>query len=272
MEETIELEGYHTVVKNRNKHGGGVMIAIKTELEKSIAIIETSEEKYEILWILINNNRIRTRIGVVYAPQNSRTSKKDLTKMYENIRTQIRIAEESKQYLMIIGDFNAKVGNLIEGNNEEISTAGKQLKEMLLKTNCMIVNASKKTTGKWTRTEGTKKSILDYMIINKEHYESINRMIIDEGKMWSLYRVNENNETAFTDHDALIVEMNWYHASKTKVESKPYQIVISRANLQRFKVETERRDLIKTSKSKTNIQKVYNEWENKVKEIIDKCF
>ena len=37
--------------------------------------------------------------------------------MYENIKTQIRIAEENKQYLMIIGDFNAKVGNLIEGNN-----------------------------------------------------------------------------------------------------------------------------------------------------------
>ena len=108
------------------------------------------------------------------------------------------------------------------------------------------------------------------MIINKDHYESINRMIIDEGQMWSLYRVNENNETVFTDHNALIVEMNWYDASKTKVESKAYQIVISKANLQRFKVETERSDL--TSKSQTNIQKVYNEWENKVKEIIDKCF
>ena len=154
-EEKIELEGYHTVVKNRNKHGGGVMIVIKTEVDKSITIIEKSEEKDEIVWILINKNRIRIRIGVVYAPQESRTSKKDLTKMYENIRTQIRIAEESKQYLMIIGDFNAKVGYLIEGNNEESSIAGKLLKEMLLKTNCMIANASKKTTGKWTRTNGT---------------------------------------------------------------------------------------------------------------------
>ena len=271
-EETVELEGYHTVAKNRNKHGGGVMIAIKKELAKSITVIETSEDKDEILWILINNNRIKIRIGVVYAPQESRTSKQDLAKMYENIKTQIKIAEENKQYLMIIGDFNAKVGNLIEGNNEEISTAGKLLKEMLLQTNYMIVNASNKTTGKWTRTEGTKKSILDYMIINKEHYESIHRMTIDEEKMWTLYRINENNETVFTDHNALIVELNWYEASKTKRESKKYQIVLSKTNLQRFKGETERSDLTKTSKIQTDIQTVYDEWENKVKEIIDKCF
>eukprot|EP00112_Aurelia_sp_Birch-Aquarium-sp1_P026251 Seg92.1 transcript_id=Seg92.1/GoldUCD/mRNA.D3Y31 product="LINE-1 retrotransposable element ORF2 protein" pseudo=true protein_id=Seg92.1/GoldUCD/D3Y31 len=194
--------------------------------------------------------------------------------MYENIKMQIKIAEENKQYLLIMGDFNAKVGNLIEGNNEEISTAGKLLRDMILvKTNCTIVNASEKTKGKWTRTEGTKKSILDYMIINKEHHQSINQMIIDEEKVWGLYRINGNNETVYTDHNAILAEMNWYDTSKTsKIEDRAYQMIISKTNLQRFKSQTERGELIKTSKNPKDIQTVYNEWENQVKEIIDKCF
>ena len=36
--------------------------------------------------------------------------------MYEDIREQIKIGKEEKQQILILGDFNAKIGGAIEGN------------------------------------------------------------------------------------------------------------------------------------------------------------
>ena len=36
--------------------------------------------------------------------------------MYEDIREQIKIGKEEKQQILILRDFNAKIGGAIEGN------------------------------------------------------------------------------------------------------------------------------------------------------------
>ena len=36
--------------------------------------------------------------------------------MYEDIREQIKIGQEEKQQILILGDFNAKIGAATEGN------------------------------------------------------------------------------------------------------------------------------------------------------------
>ena len=68
--------------------------------------------------ILLDNNRSKIRIEVIYAPQENVTSNNELKIMYNNISKQISIAQEERQQVLILGDFNAKVGTYIEGNKQ----------------------------------------------------------------------------------------------------------------------------------------------------------
>ena len=45
------------------------MIAVRKELKYVTTEVEKTKEKIESLWVLIDNGRIKIRIGVVYFPQ-----------------------------------------------------------------------------------------------------------------------------------------------------------------------------------------------------------
>ena len=79
------------------------------------------------MWILLDNNRSKIRIGVIYAPQENVTPNNELEIMYHNISKQISIAQEEKQEVVILGDFNAKVGTYIEGIKPAVTKGRKQL-------------------------------------------------------------------------------------------------------------------------------------------------
>ena len=67
---SLELEGYATPFKNnRNIEGGGVLLAVRKELEQISTEVKRTKDVMESLWIVINNTKIRIRIGVVYFPQ-----------------------------------------------------------------------------------------------------------------------------------------------------------------------------------------------------------
>ena len=85
---------------------------------------------WQKLWILLDNNRSKIRIGVIYAPQENVTSKNELKVMCNNISKQISIAQEERQHVLILGDFNAKVGTYIEDNKPIVTKGGRQLMKM----------------------------------------------------------------------------------------------------------------------------------------------
>ena len=82
------------------------------------------------MWILLDNNRSKIRIGVIYAPQENVTSKNELKVMCNNISKQISIAQEERQQVLILGDFNAKVGTYIEDNKPTVTKGGRELMKM----------------------------------------------------------------------------------------------------------------------------------------------
>ena len=53
--------------------------------------------------------------------------------MYNVISKQISIAQEERQQVLILGDFNAKVGTYIEGNKPTVTKGGRQLMKMAKK-------------------------------------------------------------------------------------------------------------------------------------------
>jgi hypothetical protein len=90
------------------------------------------------------------------------------------------VTQQEKESIVVLGDFNCKVGEEIKGNTEEVTKAGKLMVELCKNTGVAIVNAEEKCNGLWTRKEGTSRSIIDYVLMWKEDVEYLNYMEIDE--------------------------------------------------------------------------------------------
>lgn len=128
--EPIELEGYELYRNDRNNEGGGVLIGVSRQLENITVAVEKKKEIEESLWIVLDNTKIKLRIGVIYTPQESRTVKEQYKQMYESINEQILLAKEKEQNLVLLGDFNCKIGEEIKGNKKEVSKSGKNFMKM----------------------------------------------------------------------------------------------------------------------------------------------
>ena len=77
---------------------------------------------------------------MIYAPQEDVTPNKELTKLYTSITEEIIRAKEEDQQSIIIGDFNAKLGDRIKGNMSTVLKGGRQLIKMIDKYDMKIVN------------------------------------------------------------------------------------------------------------------------------------
>ena len=135
------------------------MLAVKEN--KKTVTLEVGQEK-EIgrsFWILLDNNRSKIRIGVIYDPH-------ELKIMYNNISKQISIAQEERQQVLILGDFNAKVGTYIEDNKPTVTKGGRELMKMTWKIWFGNNKEKEVCKGIWTRVQGQQRSILDYVLIN----------------------------------------------------------------------------------------------------------
>ena len=60
-------------------------------------------------------------------------------------------SQKVKEKLVLVGDFNCKVGKLIEGNSETVTKGGRLLQKLVNKHNLLILNAKLNCQGKWTR-------------------------------------------------------------------------------------------------------------------------
>ena len=129
---------------------------------QNISLELTQENKVgQSLWILRTNTKKKNRTGVIYAPQENVTPNNELKLMYEDIREQIKTEKEEKQQILIIGDFNDKIGEAIEGNKKQVTKGGRQLQKLANKENMVILNMVKeKCKGVWTRVQGEEKSII----------------------------------------------------------------------------------------------------------------
>ena len=129
-EEEIRIPGYSQIFRNdRSVNSGGIMLAVKENIKTVTLGIAQEMEIGQSLWILLDNNRSKVRIGVIYAPQENVKSNNELEVISNNISKQILIAQEGSQQVLILEDFNAKVGTYIEGNKTTVTKGVKTIDE-----------------------------------------------------------------------------------------------------------------------------------------------
>lgn len=136
----------------------------------------------ESLWIVIDNGKVKIRVGVVYAPQECRTKAENLKTFYGHICEQVQQARERNQRVLILGDFNGKIGKEVKGNKPEITKGGTLLLKMAKQERLTILNTTEICEGLWTRTEGESRSVIDYILTDEDSAEGVKSMMVDENK------------------------------------------------------------------------------------------
>ena len=265
--EEINFDGYSTPFRNdKDNLSGGILVAVKKELKGICTVVEKTKEIGQTLWIVINNNRVKIRLGVVYAPQESRTSKENLKKMYDGISDQVLKAKEKQQSTVLVGDFNGKIGEVIRGNRPDVTKGGKLMLKLVKNHNLVILNQSDKCQGLWTRSEGSSKSVLDYAIIDDESESAFLSMVIDEEREFSPASYDQNH-VSYSDHNVLILEFNWVLMEIKKEKARKRDVMTTKGYI-RYRDELKQEQVADILiQNDGDCEQKYGEWKRKVEEI-----
>ena len=265
----IKLEGYAEPYRNdRNKDGGGILLAVRKELENITVEVKRTTKYLESLWVVINNNKVKLRIGVVYFPQEQ---DQNLEEIYSILEEQIQESAKKNESIMIMGDFNSRVGKEIEGNENRVSKGGKKLIKFAEKERLKIVNSLDVCNGTWTREEKGVKSVLDYMLVDKELAEHIEDMTIhDTDKDISPFHLKRESarkiKTIYSDHNPMTLKTDLIKM-KIQTEERKRKTIMTEEGREKYKQDLQKHKISKIFDDTTNLEEAYEKWTGRVMEI-----
>ena len=247
--EDVKIEGYRIFRNDRlSGDGGGILVGVREVLGHVAIESSRTNESYESLWIVIDNTKVKLKIGAIYMPQESETNKKEMKEIYKDIKKEIHEAKVNSQKLLIVGDMNCKVGDSIKGNSTEITKGGKELIKLVEKEHLVIVNGTERCSGKWTREENGSKAILDYVMINEDEIEAVEKMIVDEGKVVAPMRIKDddgNLRTIYSDHNVISIRINWMVLDEERYKKVSPRRIMTEEGKQKYKEDIQRAEVSK---------------------------
>ena len=264
--EIIEkIEGYEVKRKDRKRKGGGVMLIYRKALENMVMEEEDLGDD-EILWITIRNKNITIKVGVVYMPQENKTTVAELQRLYKKIGKEVEKATMENARVVLMGDFNAKIG---DGELEMASKGGKVLKEMAEKQDMLIVNTDERCEGKWTRMMGDERSVLDYMMVKNDDKDYIQKIYIDEEKNMTPYWITkeEDQRIIYADHCMMMMIIDWKMMLVETAVNKKY---MGKKEYDNYRREIEENNVSRILLEGSDFKQAYTKWSETVMKIADK--
>ncbi|XP_072028246.1 uncharacterized protein [Amphiura filiformis] len=216
-DECIQINGYKWVGKNRlNKGGGGVGFLVS----ESVCITEdnlcnSQQDEYERLWIEVKIGNDNVHIAVVYFPVQG-TNPDLVNELYNQLLAdviQIENDNEGKDpHILIMGDFNGRIGDMIYGGDPVRNSNGELLLEFADHARLEIINCNRKCKGKITWFRHPHSSCIDYFLSSHVTEDSIIDMLVDE----------ERHLNLGSDHNMLITrhKFKFNSANKKSNENK----------------------------------------------------
>ena len=87
------------LLKNRNRHGGGVLLYVKDGIDYS-EMTELASEQVESVWIKLMYNKEMLMLGMVYRPPSSNNND------FNCVLTQIDHVHSLNENIILMGDLN----------------------------------------------------------------------------------------------------------------------------------------------------------------------
>ena len=268
------IEGYATKsMKKRSDEWGGILFAIKEELQNNVQVKCEMDSIAEMMFIQVICGRSTMTIGLIYAPQENQVTKEEIDKMYKDIEKEIIEARNNNHLVIIAGDLNCKIGEHVKGNKKEITKGGRRLLKMAKHNEMIILNTTDKCKGLWTRSQkeekGTKRSVIDYVLVTEKHEEIVTKMEIDEERLVTPHRNDSRpGMEVYTDHNMITVLMNLQILKEQRQEKETTNIT-NKENKENFKKATQNSNLSEIWKKGDLSPAVrYTQWNEEVKNIL----
>jgi len=205
-EECINVNGFNWYGKNRiGKGGGGIGMLVSDKIVVvDDNICNSTSDNLERLWIRVKISGIFINICVAYFPVEG--ADPDLTdELYNQLLSEIIQLEEEcninneNPKILIMGDFNGRIGNKIYGGDPILNSNGERLLNFCNDASLDIVNCSRKTEGKITWVRHSQSSCIDYFLSSNVLDDYIEKMIVDD----------ERNFHLGSDHNVLFLRLKF---------------------------------------------------------------
>ena len=242
-----------------------VGVYIKNSRVKQTFIDIDSDVK---LWIRICLPQNQIVLGTVYGVQET-APMAVATEQFQKLKEEIMDYQNKNLSVLLIGDFNAKIGNDqfgISGNNQFISRNGRLFRNLIDETNTIILNSSSKCSGLWTRVNTKnplERSILDYAIVSQNLSDSILSMTIDDQQLYKI------KGTCPTDHNTILLDILC-----EKVKSKSLNItgwkINESTNWSDFSNNLSFYSTKQVLQSEASLTNIYDTWVKEVTEAASK--
>ena len=188
----INIKGYQSFpVVRKDRQGGGIFIGVRHGSYETVMVSQGDDADF--VTVRLKNNREGIRLILAYGPQeNDPETNRNL--FYQNLSIQIEQAFLSGDSVIMVGDFNAKLGkDVIGGDVHPMSPNGKLLFFLCNKYNLFILNSSNLCKGVFTRIHNyrnkVEKSVLEYVLVSADLYSQFVSMHIDEEKRFTPWRL-----------------------------------------------------------------------------------
>ena len=138
------------------------------------------------------------RVINAYGPQELESEKENIFQFYQDFEKEILQAKLSNCKILIQLDANAKLGSdVIKGDPNKISNNGGLLLELIRRQNLAVLNANDLCKGIITRHRttvlGEEKSVLDYIIVCDFLLSYLEKMLVDENRMFVLTKYGKRS-------------------------------------------------------------------------------
>ena len=174
--------------------------------------------------------------------------------------------KEKGQKLLLLGDFNCKVGEVINGNKPIVTKGGKLLLKLVERNKLHILNSDEKCKGLWTRVEGGKESVIDYVIIDEGNVSALENMTIDEEREYSPAGYDKDGEPTYSDHNVIITKLNWLVTEQEQIKKKDRKVITQKGYQQ---IEAQFTEQKVSNILCDDVQVNYVDWKKRVMGIVE---
>ena len=188
-----------------HREGGGIAVAVRetagVTFNQYIPKITDPSLQYvsgERLWIKYKSDHGKSAVCSVYCGFQAADNRhlKWNEGIYQVLSEEISSLRREGYRVILAGDFNAWIGNVpdrggIPGNREKVTPNGELFLSFLRSNDLTNINSATRLLngreerickGLWTRhaSDYVSSSILDYLVVTKEHLSSVKEMIVDQ--------------------------------------------------------------------------------------------
>lgn len=191
-DEKVNVNGYKWIGKNRtSKGGGGIGFLIKDFIEiVNDDVFDTSSDDFERMWVKLNiGTSTCIYVACAYFPGEG-TDPHLTDELYNQLLSEIikiqDVDESEDPHIILMGDFNARIGNHINFGDPVLNSNGRKLINFRDDSDMTIVNCTRKCFGKITWFRHPYSSTIDYFLVSDSVYQCTNDMIVDEDRNFNI--------------------------------------------------------------------------------------